>query len=94
MVKLGKGQTIIGGYVEYQHIKDYHRKVYRIDCSNRNCSISVLKAELSLSRSTEVLAIPIPDKISGCLTGGKIDFQNSNVPHDHMIKWYLCHPEI
>ena len=63
MVRLGKGQAILGGYN-----KGYQSKIYRIDCSNRNCSISLLKTELSLSMFSFV-AIPIPDKISGCLTG-------------------------
>ena len=39
-------------------------------CSNRNCILSLLDRELSVPKGNFV-AIPIPDTISGCITGGK-----------------------
>ena len=66
MVKLGKGQAILGGRIT---ATDYHSKIYSMDCSNRNCLISILNRELSVPKGFFV-AIPIPDKISGCITGG------------------------
>ena len=63
MVKLGKGQAILGG-------GDYQAKIYSMTCSNRNCIISLLDRELSVPKRWFV-AIPIPDTISGCITGGK-----------------------
>ena len=72
MVKLDKGQAILGG-------KDsngaYQTKIYLMKCSNRNCKISLLSKELSAPKHGFV-AIPIPDTISGCITKGNIDFQN------------------
>ena len=59
MVRLGKGQALIGG-----------NSIYSMGCSNRNCIISLLNRELSVPRYNFV-AIPIPDTISGCITGGK-----------------------
>jgi hypothetical protein len=70
MVRLIKGQAILGG----QSIGDYQAKIYSMSCSNRNCLISLLKRELSVPRG-DFVAIPIPDTISGCITGGKNYFQ-------------------
>ena len=70
MVRLGKGQAILGG----QSNNDYQAKIYSMTCSNRNCIISLLNRELSVPKGYFV-AIPIPDTISGCITGGKNDFQ-------------------
>ena len=69
MVRLGKGQVILGGY----NNNGYHNKIYRMDCSNRNCSISLLNTERSLSGPSgpSFVAITIPDKISGCPKEGK-----------------------
>ena len=66
MVKLGKGQAILGG-LSYDL---YQAKIYSMTCSNRNCIISLLDRELSVPNRGFV-AIPIPDTISGCITGGK-----------------------
>ena len=69
MVRLGKGQAILGGQsnsVDYVN----QAKIYSMTCSNRNCIISLLNRELSVSKGRFV-AIPIPDTISGCITGGK-----------------------
>ena len=66
MVQLGNGQAIIGGggngYIQ--------AKIHLLNCINRNCSISTLNQELSVPRSY-FLAIPIPDTIAGCISGGK-----------------------
>ena len=67
MVRLGKGQAILGGQ---QSNNDHQAKIYSMTCSNRDCIISLLDRELSVSKQGFV-AIPIPDTISGCITGGK-----------------------
>ena len=66
MVQLGNGQAIIGGYGDRQ----YQAKIHLLSCMNRNCSISTLTQELSVPRYW-FLAIPIPDTILECITGGK-----------------------
>ena len=71
MVRLGKGQAILGG----QSINNvYQAKIYSLTCSNRNCIILLLDRELSVPKGWFV-AIPIPDTISGCITGGKKYFK-------------------
>jgi hypothetical protein len=60
MVRLGKGQAILAS----------NAKIYSMGCSNRNCIISLLNRELSVQKAGFV-AIPIPDTISGCISGGK-----------------------
>jgi hypothetical protein len=70
MVKLDKGQAILGGL----DLGVYQAKIYYMGCSNRNCIISLLNRELSVTRKW-FMAIPIPDTISGCITGGKKYFQ-------------------
>ena len=72
MVRLGKGQAILGGYSN----GDYQAKIYSMTCSNRNCIILLLDRELSVPRQ-DFVAIPIPDTISGCITGGKKYFQKN-----------------
>jgi hypothetical protein len=71
MVRLGKGQAILGGQ---SNNVEYQAKIYSMTCSNRNCIISLLNRELSVPNAAFV-AIPIPDTISGCITGGKNYFQ-------------------
>ena len=66
MVKLGKGQAILGG----NNNGVYQAKIYSMTCSNMNCTISLLNRELSVPKR-DVVAIPIPDTTSGCITGGK-----------------------
>ena len=70
MVKLGKGQAILGGHND----GDFQAKIYSMTCSNRNCIILLLDRELSVPKDSFV-AIPIPDTITGCITGGKNFFQ-------------------
>ena len=72
MVRLGKGQAILGGRSK----GGVETKIYSMECSNRNCTISSLNRELSAAR-TAFVAVPIPDKLSGCTTEGNINFQNS-----------------
>ena len=74
MVRLGKGQVILGGF--NSNGGGYQTKIYSMDCSNRNCTFSLLDRELSAPRRNFV-AIPIPDKNLGCITEGNINFQNS-----------------
>ena len=63
MVQLGNRQAIIQG--------GFHDKIYLFSCMNKNYSIHQLDQVLSLPRYWFV-AIPIPDTLSGCITGGKI----------------------
>ena len=72
MVRSGKGQAILGG----RSNGVYQAKIYSMTCSNRNCIISLLDRELSVPKYRFV-AIPIPDTISGCITGGKKYFQKN-----------------
>ena len=67
MVQLGNGLAIIGGYGN-GNLQD---KIHLFSCMNKNCSIHQLDQVLSLPRYWFV-AIPIPDTLSGCITGGKI----------------------
>ena len=71
MVRLGKGQAILGGW---SNSVDYQATIYLMTCSKRNCILSLLDRELSAPKDRFV-AIPIPDIISGCITGGKKYFQ-------------------
>ena len=70
MVKLGNGQAIIGG----RSNGVYQTRIYSLDCLNRNCIISLLNKELQAPRD-KFVAIPIPDKMSGCITGGNYNFK-------------------
>ena len=72
MVRLGKGQAIIGGNTNANYI--YQSKIYLMTCLNRYCIISLLSKELSVPKEMFV-AIPIPDEMSGCITGGKYIFK-------------------
>ena len=67
MVQLGNALAIIGGWGDGYGPQD---KIHFLSCMNRNCSISTLSQELSVPRSG-FLAIPIPDTIAGCISGGK-----------------------
>ena len=67
MVELGNGQAIIGGVGSGIIFQD---KIYLFSCKDRSCSIHQLDQILSLPKYLFV-AIPIPDKLSGCITGGK-----------------------
>ena len=66
MVKLGKGQAILGGWGVPGA---YQTKIYSMTCSNRECYISLMNQRLSIQRYAFV-AIPIPDETSGCITNG------------------------
>ena len=66
MVQLGNGQAIIGGGGN----GIIQAKIHFLHCMNRNCSISTLNQELSVPRY-DFLAVPIPDTIAGCISGGK-----------------------
>jgi len=65
MVPLGNGQAIIGGY----SLTNLQSKIYSLTCTNRNCKIELMSTELSVPKDRFV-AIPIPDRISGCIMGG------------------------
>ena len=63
MLTLGKAQAILGGYQGHSEIK-------LLSCSNRHCIVSPFSRKISVPNGL-FLAIPIPDTISGCITGGK-----------------------
>ena len=88
MVRLGKGQAILGGRRNMNH--HYESKIYVMNCSNRNCTISLLNRELQVARENFV-AIPIPDKLSGCTTEGNINFQNRGTFYIIFIKYIPLH---
>ena len=71
MVRLGKGQAILGGISN--GVTVHHSKIYLMTCSNRNCTIILLNRQLSVPKGSFV-AISIPDTITGCITDGKNDF--------------------
>jgi hypothetical protein len=82
MVQLGNGQAIIGGFGN----GIFHDKIYLFSCMNKNYSIHQLDQVLSLPRYWFV-AIPIPDTLSGCITGGK---KFSKIYHANLhMKTYL-----
>ena len=74
MVRLGRGQAIIGGKSNSASGGVYQATIYSMGCSNRNCIISLLNRELSVPKD-QFVAIPMPDTISGCITGGEKSFQ-------------------
>ena len=82
MVSLGKGQAILGGW----SITVNQAKIYSMTCSNRNCITSLLDRELSVPKYRFV-AIPIPDTISGCITGGKKIFKK--IPKDLYMQTFV-----
>ena len=88
MVRLGKGQAILGGQTSNG---DNQAKIYSMTCSNKDCTISLLDRELSVPRRYFV-AIPIPDTISGCITGGTNDFQK--ILKSSKVNKHLFHPQI
>ena len=68
MVPLIHGQAIIGGNSGTG--TQINEKIYFLTCSNMICTVSTLSQELSVPRHYFV-AIPIPDSMSGCISGGK-----------------------
>ena len=72
-VPLGHGQAILGGLSTYISQK----KIYVINCRRGNCFISTMLQELSVHRSYFV-AIPLPDNLAGCVTGGKETIHNQS----------------
>ena len=77
MVRLGKGQALLGGRSNIFQANAVQAKIYSMTCSNSNCIISLLDRELSV-RKHSFVAIPIPDTISGCITGGENHFQKKS----------------
>ena len=61
MVRLGKGQAILGGHSQVV----MQAKIYSMTCSNKNCIISLLDRELS-SPKYAFVAIPIPEYRKNC----------------------------
>ena len=86
MVKLGKGQAMLGGRSNGL----FHTKIYSMACSNRYCLVSSLDRELSVPRQYFV-AIPISDKIAGCITNGNYSFnkvRSSTQPNTYFTLKY------
>ena len=87
---LGKGQAIFGGHNNYVS----QNTIYVINCFSWECLISKLKQEISVPRSLSMV-IPLPDIISGCVTGGiiKIKFyeQKPSLTYDHIGPAFKCY---
>ena len=66
MVQLSNGQAMIGG----GDSGIVQEKIHIFTFLKRNCSIHQLDQVLSFP-SGMFVAIPIPDTLSGCITGGK-----------------------
>jgi hypothetical protein len=81
MVQLGNGQAIIGGYGNGKS----QDKIHLFSCMNRNCSILQLDQELSVPKYWFV-AIPIPDTLSGCITGGMKFHKNYPVSQSYKFQ--------
>ena len=71
MVSLGDGLAIIGG--RNGIIVQNPSAIHSLTCSNQNCIISLLNKELAVPREN-IVAIPIPDIISRCITVGKHNY--------------------
>ena len=77
MVPLAKGQVLIGGvYTSTATFESLHQindivTIHYLTVIKRNCIISILDRKISVPRAAFV-AIPISDKVSGCITVGKI----------------------
>ena len=86
MVPLGIGQAIIGGFSQGY---GYQYKIYLFSCMDRNCLIHQLSQVLSVPMHWFV-AIPIPDTLSGCITGGKKFHKNYPVSLQFKTYFNLC----
>ena len=71
MVPLSHGQVILGGLHGENYENIVEDRIHFLTCSNIMCSISPLIKKLSIPRQ-RFIAIPIPDTISECISGGKI----------------------
>jgi hypothetical protein len=89
MVRLGKGQAILGGRsMQFHSIIGLSNKIYSLTCSNRHCTISLVSSELSVARNNFV-AIPIPDEMAGCITGGKNYFQKTYIRNQILFCFHI-----
>ena len=70
MVPLGLGQAILGGRDDNDL---FQNRIYHITCSQQICKVSKMSKELSVPRGYFV-AIPIPDRMSGCISQSKFGF--------------------
>ena len=70
MVSLGLGQAILGGF---DNNDVSQKRIYHMTCSHQICILSELNEELSVSRGYFV-AIPILDRMSGCISQSKFGF--------------------
>ena len=82
MVPLAKGQALIGGFYtssatleSFYQVNDINDivTIHYLTVIKRNCIISKLDRKISVPRQNFVV-IPISDKISGCITVGKIPY--------------------
>ena len=65
MVAFGLGQAIIGGKSNFI----IRKKISQLECSGGDCEINKI-ADLAIERSM-LVAFPIPDFFSGCISQGK-----------------------
>ena len=78
MVILGLGQAILGGRAANN---DYRREIYHFTCYQHNCKISLLNQFLEVPRAYFV-AIPIPDRTSGCIADSKFGCSHFLIPNN------------
>ena len=97
MVQLGYGQVLFRGVSDYDvqtgaSSNSFHserNRIFFLTCFSRTCSISMLDQQISLPRSSFV-TIPLPDTISGCITGGKYFRVNcKGKAIDNVCNWYI-----
>ena len=70
MVTLGHGQVILGG-IDDNDV--FQSKIYFMKCSRNICDVTLLEKKLQRSRM-RFIAIPIPDKMSGCISESKFKY--------------------
>ena len=69
MVPLANGLAIMGGGNSQV---GFNKNVYFLTCASRKCIISLLTTAKIAHPRANFVAIPIPDTIAECITGGKV----------------------
>ena len=82
MVILGLGQAILGGKAADNDNtdKNYRKEIYHFKCYQHDCTISLLNQFLEVPRAYFV-AIPIPDRTSGCISDRKFGCSRFLLPN-------------
>ena len=85
MVSLGLGQAIIGGLDDSSNEQ---KKIYFINCFNRDCILTTLSKELS-DPLFGFVAIPIPDITAACISKGNMFNLRMKVSSNVFEIWYF-----